>query len=108
MDSKLLLGLWRAMIPVPRALWQRMILQEMRKAEKRLDFMTPEHRTVHHFVVRELPCTGGPLSPECAAREVGLPVERVKKVSENSGALPPPERKTGIRTFVSFTKLHLM
>jgi tellurite methyltransferase len=31
----------------------------------------------------------------------------LKKVSENSGALPPPERRADIRTFVSFAKLHL-
>ena len=80
MDSKLLLGLWRAMIPLPRALWQRAIFQEVRKAEKRLDFMTPEHRTVHHFVVRELPRIGGPLSPEFVAQGVGLSVERVNVI----------------------------
>lgn len=80
MDSKLLLGLWRAMIPVPRALWQPMIIQEVRKTEKRLGFMTAEHRTVHHFVVRELPRVGGPVSPEFVAQGVGLPVERVNVI----------------------------
>jgi hypothetical protein len=68
------------MVPIPRALWKRMIIQEVRKAEKRLDFMTPEHRTVHHFVVRELPRVGGPLSPEFAAQGMNLPVERVTTI----------------------------
>ena len=80
MDNKLLVGLWRAMIPVPRALWRPMIVQEVRKTEKRLDFMTPEHRTVHHFVVRELPRVGGPVSPKFVAQGVGLPVERVNTI----------------------------
>lgn len=80
MDSRLLLGLWRAMVPLPRALWQRVIFQEVRKTEKRLDFMTPEHRTVHHFVVGELPRAGKPLSPRVVAQGVGLPVERVNVI----------------------------
>ncbi len=80
MDNKLLLGLWRAMIPLPRALWQKVIFQEVHKVEKKLDFITPEHRAVHHFVVREIPRVGGPLSPEFVAQEVGLPVERVNGI----------------------------
>jgi hypothetical protein len=35
------------------------------------------------------------------------PQRRLKKVSENSGALPPLEQKVGIRTFVSLARLHL-
>ncbi len=80
MDNKLLLGLWRVMIPLPRALWQKVIFQEVHKVEKKLDFITPEHRTVHHFVVREIPRVGGPLPPEFVAQEVGLPVERVNGI----------------------------
>jgi hypothetical protein len=68
------------MVPLPRALWQRAIFQEVRKTEKRLDFMTPEHRTVHHFVVSELPRAGKPLSPGIVAQGVGLPVERVNVI----------------------------
>jgi hypothetical protein len=68
------------MIPVPRALWQGMIMQEVRKTQKRLDFMTVEHRTVHHYVVRELPRVGGPVSPEGVAQGVELPVERVNVI----------------------------
>jgi len=68
------------MVPLPRALWQGMMLQEVRKAKKRLGFMTPEHRTVHHFVVRELPRVGGPLEPEFVARQVDLSVDRVNDI----------------------------
>ena len=80
MDGKLLLGLWRAVIPLPRALWQGAVLQEVRKAERRLGFLTPEHRTIHHFVVRELPRVGRPLGPEFVAQEVGLSVDRVNGI----------------------------
>ncbi len=80
MDSKLLLGLWRAMIPLPRALWQKAVFQEVRKTEKRLDFITPEHRAVQHFVVKELPRVGEPLSPEFVAKGMSLPIERVNVI----------------------------
>jgi hypothetical protein len=40
-------------------------------------FMTEEHRRVHHFVVRELPITGKPLTPEFIAGKLGLPHGRV-------------------------------
>jgi transcription antitermination factor NusG len=71
------------MIPVPRVLWRGMIMQEVGKTEKRLGFITPEHRTVHHFVVRELPRIGGPVAPEYVAQGVGLPVERVNVILDD-------------------------
>ncbi|MCP4541103.1 MAG: hypothetical protein GY832_28550 [Chloroflexi bacterium] len=80
MDGRLLLGLWRAMIPLPRALWQKAVFHEVRKTERRLDFITPEHRTVQHFVVRELARIGGPVSPEFVSQEVSLPVEQVNVI----------------------------
>jgi hypothetical protein len=57
-----------------------MVQREVHKAEERLGFLTPEHRTVHHFVVRELPRVGEPLSPAFVARGVGLPVDRVSSI----------------------------
>jgi hypothetical protein len=80
MDGKLLVGLWRAMIPLPRALWQRAVFQEVRKTEKRLGFMTPEHRTVQYFVVRELPRVSRPVSPEFVAQGLSMPIERVNVI----------------------------
>jgi hypothetical protein len=50
--NNLLLGFWRAMIPLPSMVWQGQISKEAQKIEAALGFMSPEHRRVHHFVVR--------------------------------------------------------
>ena len=45
-------------------------------------FMSDEHRSVHHFVVRELPRAGRPLSPEFIAEKLGMAEDRVSSVLE--------------------------
>jgi len=42
--------------------------------------MSPEHRLVHHYVVRELPRVGGPVSAERVARDLALGVERTIEI----------------------------
>ena len=73
MDDRLLLGLWRFMLPIPRLLWQRQVGSEVGG----LDFMLEDHRRVHHFAVRELPRLACPMEPGFIARELDLPLERV-------------------------------
>ena len=80
MGSNLLLGFWRAMFPVPRVAWQGLLKREAQKVEERLDFMSQEHRLVHHFVVREIPRMGEPLSPDFVAQELDLPIARVNVI----------------------------
>ncbi|MBI5583304.1 MAG: hypothetical protein HY892_05745 [Deltaproteobacteria bacterium] len=80
MPNKLMAGVWRLMIGVPPFLWEKQIERAGHKVNRSTRFMTPEHRLVHHFAVRELPRAGGPLSPEMAARELGIPVERIKEL----------------------------
>jgi len=82
MSKKVLLGIGKYMLPIPAPgfLWQRVIPREARKVEAKLGFMTEEHRRVHHYVVRELPCAAEPLSPERIAAKVELPVARVKTI----------------------------
>lgn len=77
MANQLLSGFWRLMLRVPPFLWEAQVAQARRKIEAGLGFMTPAHRAVHHFVVRELPCAGRPLPPEAIASGVGLPEGQV-------------------------------
>jgi hypothetical protein len=74
MNNALLLGIWRMMISVPPALWQRQMAKE---THADLAFMTPQHHQVRDFVVREMPRFGRPLPPHLIATELHLPVERV-------------------------------
>jgi len=78
MKNKLMLGLWRYIINVPPFLWQKQIAQGKRKFEKEHGTLSEEKRLIHHFVVKELPCNGKPLSPELISDKLGFPVDRVK------------------------------
>ena len=77
MTNKLLLGLWRAMIPVPGMIWKGQVAKSAQDAVARLDFMSDEHHLVRDLAVRELPRVGQPLSPHFIAGELGLTIVRV-------------------------------
>jgi hypothetical protein len=77
MEDSVLLGVWRLMLPIPRAIWQREV-----GGVGHLEFMSADHHRVRNFVVNELPRAGEPLAPEFIARELGLPLARVAVVLE--------------------------
>lgn len=80
MKDALLLGLGRAMIPIPAMVWRNQVSQMGRHTEASLGFMSEDHRRVHHFVVRELPRLAEPLTPELIAQRLSLPVARVSAI----------------------------
>ena len=69
MDDNLLLGLWRYLLPVPRAIWQRQV-----GGRARLEFMTEAHHRIRNYVVSELPRAGKPLAPDLIAGTLNLPL----------------------------------
>jgi hypothetical protein len=77
MDNKLLVGLWRTMIPIPRMVWHGQVSKNAQHTEAGLDFMSREHHLVRDFAVRELPRVGEPLTPAFIAQALALPVDRV-------------------------------
>jgi hypothetical protein len=76
MNKRLLLGLGRLMLPIPRSIWQQVAHGET-SGHAGLSFMTEEHHRVRDFTVLELPRAGAPLAPELIAERLHLPVERV-------------------------------
>lgn len=80
MNKQLLLGLWRYLLPVPRQLWQGQVDKDAQVADRRLDFMSPDHHRVRNFAVLELPRAGRPLSPAHIAQELALPLDRVVSI----------------------------
>jgi hypothetical protein len=72
-----MMGLWRYMLSVPPFLWEKQIAEGKKKFAAHLSFMSEEHRLIHHFVVRELPFAGKPLSPEFISKAVNIPLQRV-------------------------------
>jgi len=80
MKDGLLLGLGRYMIPIPRALWERVVKAGARKARARLAFMSEDHHRVRDFAVLELVRAGAPLAPETIAEALDLTVPRVVSI----------------------------
>jgi hypothetical protein len=83
MNNRLMIGLWRLMIQLPPALWEGRIARTEDKFKRELRFMTDEHRAVHHYVVRQLPAVGVPLSPESVAAALGMARERVDAILDD-------------------------
>jgi hypothetical protein len=80
MSDRLLLGLGRYMIPIPRVVWQRLIKRTGRTVRAGLGFMGEEHHAVRDFVVTELPRVGAPLTPEIIGANLDLAVDRVTAI----------------------------
>jgi hypothetical protein len=78
-----MMGFWRLMLNVPPFLWEKQIFKAKKKFKTELEFMSEDHRAVHHFVVRELPYVGKPLSPDFVADKLDLPVGRVTAILED-------------------------
>jgi hypothetical protein len=75
--QRVLLGLRRHMLPIPWALFTRVMRREARKTGRALGGLDDEQRRVHHFVVRDLPRLGAPMTPEHIAAALDLPLARV-------------------------------
>jgi len=76
-DGYLLLGLGRAMLPVPGALWQRIVAGQARRSATALRFLSADHHRVRDLAVLELPSQGEPLSPAWIADRLDLAPARV-------------------------------
>ena len=68
------------MLPIPWALFTRVMRREARKTGQTLGGLDDEQRRVHHFVVRELPRLGAPMPPEHIAAALELPLARVTAI----------------------------
>ena len=51
MNKRLLLRVWRAMLPIPRPVWQREVAKSEHGGHAQLSFMTHDHHRVRDFVV---------------------------------------------------------
>ena len=80
MNKRLLLGLGRMLLPIPRSIWQRHVTQGEKGGHSSLSFMTEDHHLVRDFAVMELPRAGAPLSPGLIAERLRLSVERVNAI----------------------------
>lgn len=80
MKNKIMLGMWRFILNVPPSLLEKQRARGKEKIVANLAFMTPEHRLVHHYVVRKLPYSDKPLPPAAIARALDLPEDKVNRL----------------------------
>lgn len=78
--QKILFGYKRLMLPIPWALFLRIVPREVRKTKRKLGGLSEEQRTVHRFVVRELPKLGKPMSPDYVSSELKMDHSRVVEI----------------------------
>ena len=78
--KKVLLGFKRHMLPIPWGLFRRAAPREARKTQRALGGLDDEQRRVHHFVVRELPRLGQPMSPDHVAAALQMDLARVVEI----------------------------
>jgi hypothetical protein len=77
-DDKLLLGVWRYLVPIPRPIWQSQV-----RGDAELGFMSEEHHRVRDFAVLEIPRVGEPLAPEFIAQELDLSRPQVVSILDD-------------------------
>ena len=79
MKDRIMLGLWKYILNVPPYLldMKKQLEKNKLRYEAAMGFMTPDHRAVHHFAVRELPKIGKPISAGLIAANLGLPKGKV-------------------------------
>ncbi|HXU08309.1 MAG TPA: hypothetical protein VN743_04875 [Blastocatellia bacterium] len=80
MDENVLIGRGREILSISREHWETQLRQAPARIKPRLDFMTRNHHRVRYFVVRELPRSGGPISPEFIASALRLSLARVNAI----------------------------
>ncbi len=78
--KRVLLGVRRRMVPIPWGLFRRRFPSEARKTNLALGGLDEEQRRVHHFVVRELPRLGRPMSPDYVAEKLQMAEARVVEI----------------------------
>lgn len=83
MRNKLMTGVWRYILAVPPFLWERQIEKARQRVDRSTRFMSRAHRSIHHFVVREMPRAGGPIAPEMVARQTAVPLERTEEILQD-------------------------
>ncbi len=83
MSDWLKVGMLRHILRLPPKIGTRRVGKLAARAKAEVGALSEEHRAVHHFVVRELPRTKGPLPPQVVADNLHLSLERVIQIFDD-------------------------
>jgi hypothetical protein len=76
-ENKILLGIGHRIFPAPMFMSIRETTKMAKNMKTRINKISEEKKRIHHFVVKELPNAGQPISPAFIALALAIPVERV-------------------------------
>jgi hypothetical protein len=76
--GSVLFGFRKTTVSVPAFVVNREMEKAVRRIRMKVKGFTAKKRKVHHFVVRELPGRGGPISINDVAHGLGMPLRRVE------------------------------
>ena len=76
-ENKILIGIWHKIIPAPVFMLIMDSVKMAKVIKARINKLPEEKRRIHHFVVRELPNAGQPISLAFIAQGLKMPVDRV-------------------------------
>jgi hypothetical protein len=83
MGKQVLMGKEREIIATPRDMWEQGLKGRVPLIKTRLEFMSEVHHLVRNFVVKELPKTQKPLSPEFISEHLSLPKAKVISILQD-------------------------
>ena len=78
LKRRMLMGIGKFMIPIPRVISSKGLEKGVSRARAKADLLSPEERTIHHFIVNRMTKTKIPLTAEQVGKELDLPVDRVE------------------------------
>ena len=81
--NTLVVRLGRVGMRLPASMWRRVVRAGARRAGKRLESLSSDHRRVRDFTVTEIIGTGRAVAPERIAEGTGIPADRIPGLLED-------------------------
>ncbi len=78
LKRRMLMGIGKFMVPIPRVIASKGLEKGVSGARAKADLLSPEERTIHHFIVSRMTKTKTPLTAELVGKELDLPIDRVE------------------------------
>lgn len=79
-QKKIYMGVWRLMLPVPKALSAIGIKKNVSGAKTKAALLSKEERRVHHFAVKEMAVAEEPITMKFIGERLNLPLGRVADI----------------------------
>ncbi len=78
LKRRMIMGIGKFMVPIPRVIASKGLEKGISGAREKADLLSPEERTIHHFIVSRMTKIKTPLTAEQVGKELNLPFDRVE------------------------------